>query len=165
MKTICLNPKVDGKQPSLNDRVYSTEGVSMAITTTPFFMGGVKCEVIGEIDTKSNEMNRRVYSPEGISPTLVTCAGGGQEKKIGETKMNDLRIRKLTEGECMRLMGFEEKDTLACKEKGLSKANIYHQSGDSIVTTVLAGIFGELLGIDYQRKIQDHCDKLHEETL
>ena len=65
----------------------------------------------------------------------------------------------------MRLMGFEEKDTLACKEKGLSKANIYHQSGDSICVTVLVGIFGELLGIDYQSKIEAHCDKLHGETV
>ena len=27
MKTICLNSKVNGKQPSLNDRVYSRGGV------------------------------------------------------------------------------------------------------------------------------------------
>lgn len=30
---ICLNSKVDGKQPSLQDRVYSVDGVSTAITT------------------------------------------------------------------------------------------------------------------------------------
>lgn len=42
-----------------------------------------------------------------------------------------------------------------------SKANIYHQAGDSIVTTVLMGIFGELLGIpDYQAKIEAYADKL-----
>ena len=120
---------------------------------------------MGEIDTKSNEMNRRVYSPEGISPTLVTCAGGGQEKKIGETEMNDLRIRKLTEGECMRLMGFEEKDTLACKEKGLSKANIYHQSGDSLITTIMVGIIGELFDLDYTTTIEQYVDKLHNEVI
>lgn len=91
------------------------------------------------------------------------CNGGGNKNpKIGGRKM---RIRKLTEGECMRLMGFEEKDTEACRNVGLSRANIYHQSGDSIITTVLVGIFGEALGIDYQKKIEDYSSKLHQETI
>ena len=33
-KTLCLNSKVNGKQPSLQDRVYNTEGTSTAITTS-----------------------------------------------------------------------------------------------------------------------------------
>lgn len=75
-----------------------------------------------------------------------------------------LRIRKLTEDECMRLMGFTREDTEACRAVGLSKANIYHQSGDSIVTTVLAGIFGELLGADYEGAVERYCDGLHGEV-
>lgn len=74
------------------------------------------------------------------------------------------RIRKLTEGECYRLMGFEEKDTNACKEVGQSKSTIYHQAGDSIVTTCLVGIFGELLGFDYEQTIRDYTDELHSEV-
>lgn len=120
-KPICLNSKVNGKQPSLHDRIYTGGGISTAITTTPFFMGRIK-----------------------------------------EEKM--LRIRKLTEGECMRLMGFEEKDTKACEKAGLSRANIYHQSGDSIVVPVLMGIFGELLGIDYEKKIEDYTNSLSKEV-
>ena len=165
MKTICLNPKVDGKQPSLNDRVYSTKGVSMAITTTPFFMGGVmdRCVKLGDLDSpKFNEMTARVYDTNGLAPTSQTCGGGGHETKIGEN-MPELRIRKLTEGECMRLMGFEGKDTEACRKAGLTKTNIYHQSGDSIVTAVLMGIFGELFDPDYRKKIEDYCEKLAKE--
>ena len=77
--------------------------------------------------------------------------------------MGRIRIRKLTEGECMRLMGFEKKDTDACKDVGLSKTNVYHQSGDSICTTVLASIFGELMGIDYAEKVKGYADKLAQE--
>lgn len=120
--TICLNAKVNGKQPSLNDRVYSPGGVSVAVTTTTFFMGNIK-----------------------------------EEKPM-------LRIRKLTEGECYRLMGFEKKDTEACKAAGQSKANIYHQAGDSIVSTVLIGIFGSLIGADYETAISDYAETLHNET-
>lgn len=80
-------------------------------------------------------------------------------------KQKKLRIRKLTEGECYRLMGFEEKDTEACKAVGQSKANIYHQAGDSIVTTVLVGIFGELQGFDYEKAINRYVDRLHNECI
>lgn len=40
-KPICLNSKVNGKQPGLNDRVYDTDGISTAITTFPFFMSNI----------------------------------------------------------------------------------------------------------------------------
>lgn len=41
-KTICLNSKDEnGKQPSCNDRVYSTEGTSVACCTAPFFQGNI----------------------------------------------------------------------------------------------------------------------------
>lgn len=85
--------------------------------------------------------------------------------KIADTGKKRLRIRKLTEDECMRLMGFEEADTKAMREAGLSKANIYHSAGDSIVTTVLVALLGSLIGADYETKIREWSDKLRKETL
>ena len=117
-ETICLNSKVNGKQPSLNDRIYSDKGVSVAVTTTPFFMGNV---------------------------------------------LHNRRIRKLTEGECYRLMGFEERDYESCVMAGQSSSTRYHQAGDSIVVTILIGIFGELLGLDYSKTIREYSAKLAEE--
>lgn len=43
IKPICLNSKggrngVEGLQPSLNDRVYDSDGIATACTTSPFFM-------------------------------------------------------------------------------------------------------------------------------
>lgn len=78
--------------------------------------------------------------------------------------MKKLRIRKLTEGECYRLMGFEGKDAEACRSIGQSKSQMYHQAGDSIVTTVLMGIFGELIGADCEEAIQSYAEKLHGEV-
>lgn len=34
MKTICMNSKVNGKQPSLEHRIYNVGGVAPAITTS-----------------------------------------------------------------------------------------------------------------------------------
>lgn len=122
--TICLNPKVDGKQPSLGDRIYSIDGCMPAVATAPFF-------------------NANVIE--------------------GENMTNNLRIRKLTDGENMRLMGFEQADTEAMKEAGLSVSTIFHSAGDSIVTTDLIGIMGMLIGADTTKAIDDYVDKLTHE--
>lgn len=55
------------------------------------------------------------------------------------------RIRKLTPLECMRLMGFSDKDEQAMRSIGMSDSAIYHCAGDSIVVDVLMDIFKELL--------------------
>ena len=129
-----------------------------------------KCNKIWDIPRdllKGDDQRRRVYLTNGLSPVLLTPTGGYFETKIlmkGQNMAKKLRIRKLTEGECYRLMGFQEKDPEACKSVGQSKANIYHQAGDSIVTTVLVGMFGELLNLDYHKAISDYADGLHAEV-
>lgn len=60
-------------------------------------------------------------------------------------KTNKLRIRKLTPKECIRLMGFQDKDYEAMKEIGMTDSAIYHMAGDSIVVTVLISIFTPLI--------------------
>ena len=106
----------------------------------------------------------RVYDIGAVSPAIETSFAPwfGTGKDFMENKR--LKIRKLTEDECYRLMGFEEKDTEACKAVGQSKTNIYHQAGDSIVTTVLIALFGEALGMNYEKTIDDYADRLHAET-
>ena len=125
----------------------------------------METKIAGSLNLYGFAQADNVYSTEGICPTILAHLQGQtghQIQILEESEM--LRIRKLTEGECMRLMGFEEKDTEACRKANLSKANIFHQSGDSIVTTVLVGIFGELLGSDYERAISEYADRLHKEV-
>ena len=111
---VCLNSKVNGKQPSLNDRVYSTSAVMPAVTTTPFFMGNI---------------------------------------------LQNFIIRKLSPNECFRLMGVIDQDfnNIAINQRNSS---LYHLAGDSIVTTCLMAIFGELLGLDYETKINELVEVL-----
>lgn len=127
----------------------------------------IKLEMLGLYeDGYYFEETHRVYSWGGCYPSITTKTSNGHGSKI-LTKENDMekyRIRKLTEGECYRLMGFEQKDTDACREIGESRSQIAHQAGDSIVTTVLMGIFGELLDVDYQTAIDDYTEKLREEV-
>ncbi len=102
----------------------------------------------GEKWEKNDEINRRVYDPETVSPALCTNTGGNHEKKV---MVNDLRIRKLTPRECFRLMGVKDEDI--DKLTDLSNSTLYHLAGDSIVTTVLMAIFGELLEVEWKEKV------------
>ena len=70
---------------------------------------------------------------------------------------SNLRIRKLTPRECFRLMGLKDEDIDLIMEHQ-TNARGYHLAGDSIVTTCLMAIFGQLLDIDYKDKFnsEDH---------
>lgn len=73
---------------------------------------------------------------------------------------NGLRIRRLTPFECGKLMGFDRSDFERMYDSGLSESALYHSAGDSIVTTVLMGLFGSLLGIDYAKEIEAVADRI-----
>ena len=65
------------------------------------------------------------------------------EQKIDDYLVDDFGIFDLTERECLRLMGARDSDIdkLAAVN---SKTQLYKQAGNSIVTTVLMGIFSQL---------------------
>ena len=88
----------------------------------------------GEFNTQCN----RACKENKVSLTVPT----GNTPNVA---LSNLRIRKLTPTECMKLMSFTKKDTDAMREIGLSDAAIYHCAGDSIVSTVLVAIFSNLL--------------------
>lgn len=76
-----------------------------------------------------------------------------------------MRIRKLVPIETMKLMGFERKDEETMRQIGMSDAAIYHCSGDSIVTTCLMALFGQMLPIsenELQQKIENYVENIVE---
>lgn len=99
-------------------------------------------ELLGGFGSKGStnqyRTQNRVYSS---SPTLSTTFN--PNFKCG------LRIRKLTPKECYRLMGLKDDDIVKISRNQSDAAN-WHLAGDSIVTTCLMAIFGELLDIDWQ---------------
>lgn len=64
------------------------------------------------------------------------------------------RIRKLTPKECFRLMGVKDEDFDKIS-KNQSNASLYHCSGDSIVSSILCAIFGQMLNINWNEKINN----------
>lgn len=63
------------------------------------------------------------------------------DPKTGETKKCVAFIRKLTERECFRLMGVDDKDIDTIQASGVSRSGQYKLAGNSIVVDVLYHIF------------------------
>lgn len=53
-------------------------------------------------------------------------------------------MRKLTEREEWRLMGFTDEQFDRAKESGVSSTQLYKQAGNSIVVNVLSAVFGQM---------------------
>lgn len=137
---ICLNSKVDGKQPSLADRIYDTSGTSTAITTC--FMPSI---LIPE-DTKQGyaiaEEGDGVYinrphQKRGVvqKGMIQTLKAGGQDVGV----VAESRIRKLTPRECWRLMGIDDSD-FDKAQAVCSNSQLYKQAGNGIIVDVFAEI-------------------------
>lgn len=141
-------------------RVYDTNGCSPTITTC----GG------GNTEPKIMENNnyREPFALDEqnacIRNETIGCltTDGNSPKhnnRIVEPNICNYRVRKLTEKECGRLMGVKDADS-AKIGKNLSRSAQYHCFGDSIVTTCLMALFGELTDIDYTEKIKQTVEEI-----
>lgn len=155
---ICLNSKVNGKQPSLEDRIYDVNGTSTCITTCfhpniaePLRIpqatekGYIELEPGGLFDgsyPNSTTRRGRVQNNGKSSPTLTA---NGEPPNLYEGKVEQsYRIRKLTPRECFRLMGVSETDIDKIQQSGVSQTQQYKMAGNSIVVDVLEHIFRKM---------------------
>ncbi|MCR4661646.1 MAG: DNA cytosine methyltransferase [Clostridia bacterium] len=74
----------------------------------------------------------------------------------------NFRIRKLTPKEAMRLMAFQDIDVQHMYESGLTDGAVFHCAGDSLLPTIMIGIFGKLFGLTQERIKQLIYDYINE---
>lgn len=75
---------------------------------------------------------------------------------------HNLRIRKLTPCECLKLMGFEKEDYEILKHH-FSDNKLYHMAGDSLVVSLMACLLGQMLPIqekDLMKAVENYTDGL-----
>lgn len=106
----------------------------------------------GNINTQCN----RASNENGCSQTITT---NFKLNKVFEEAT--MRIRNLIPRERFKLMGVKNEDYNNV-EIHQSKASLYHLAGDSIVTSCLMGIFGELLEIDWKAKVDEIIEDIVE---
>ena len=110
--------------------------------------GYIEMKVGGVADfsyPESKYRRGRVIGGGGISPTITTTGGICKvtEQKIDDYLVDDFGIFDLTERECLRLMGVSDSDIDKMASVN-SKTQLYKQAGNSIVVSVLMGIFSQL---------------------
>ena len=88
----------------------------------------------------SFESAGRVYSASEVCQTTNTCGGGWREPMIEHDKI----VRRLTERELFRLMGFSD-DDFDKASKVNSSTQLKKQAGNSIVVPILEAIFKQIL--------------------
>lgn len=95
-----------------------------------------------ESDTFRPTLESRIHQNSPVAKTLTcredSCCVLERERE------NRLVVRKLTPMECLLLMGFTKQDYDSLRQVGQSDAQIYHEAGDSIVTTVIAYLMSSL---------------------
>lgn len=94
-------------------------------------------------DTKGriNTQDWRAFKENCVSGTVPAMERGIPKVLL---KGNPNRIRKLTEKECFRLMGFTDIDFENAKSSGASRTQLYRAAGNSIVVNVLESVFKQL---------------------
>lgn len=131
-------------------------GINVAQATKT---GYIFCPVNGVFDMsypKSKLRRGRVQGNGQISPTL-TCSPEmlwvvdsineteKEDEMSKKYKVKNIRVRKMTERECFRLMGVSDKDIdKLIDSKAISKSQLYKMAGNSIVVDVLFNIFRTL---------------------
>lgn len=158
LETKCLNSKggrngIDGIQPSVQDRVYDTNGISTAVTSS--FMPSILQESVVVAMRGRNPENpsdrtagkpteqRLEMNAQGISNCLTSVQ---KDNLVMELRY---RIRKLTPRECGRLMGVSDEDISKMAAVN-SNTQLYKQFGNSIVVDVMVAMFKNL-GIERGR--------------
>jgi len=145
-------------------RIYSENGIAPTINT----MGGGNLEpkvaLLGGFGNKKNNQfheQNRIYDGNQLASSIPA------NKEFHPFYTCNLRVRKLTPKECIRLMGFQDKDYQAMVDNGLSSSSIYHMAGDSIVVPVLMGIFSKLFNNDdkHIELINDYVEGIKEDEI
>ena len=140
----------DEKSKHQAGSVYDENGLSPTLDT---MQGGWRQPCI-EIKNATKKGYLEAYDGDGCYISNIDKKRGTVQKEMIPTLKTspdigcvttDLRIRKLTPKECLRLMGFDDKDYEKIKSIGISRSQIYKQAGNSIVVNVLEEILKNLL--------------------
>lgn len=114
----------------------------------------------GIIEPLAYDEQNKYVRKDGVVGTLTT--DGSSPKHNNRVIETSYRVRKLTERECFKLMGVKQEDFEKIRQNQ-SKSSCYHLAGDSIVTTVLMAIFGQMFDVDWKAKINELAEELTNE--
>lgn len=156
-KNIVGTTKPEFRTIGQRDLVYQKDSIMGALVATDYKQPKQILEDTNTIkrlfniygENKGTGFAGNVWDKNYISPTITTCQGGNRQPMVEEDVNNLKLVRKLTPKEAHRLMGFDDIDYERCVAVGMSDTQGYKQSGNSIVTTVIALLSEHLYKAQY----------------
>ena len=163
-----LEPKILEK----NYRVRKLTGQGIIEPITEYELSDKMKKYINSYDDKYKVSDNNLVGNKIVASAVTTREGSTradassyiskdlpENTNIAGKDMTRYQVRKLTERECFKLMGVKQEDFEKIRENQ-SKSSCYHLAGDSIVTTVLMAIFGQMFDVDWETKIDELVEEL-----
>lgn len=149
-KSIIGTTKPDFRTIGQRDLVYQKDSIMGALVATDYkqpkqILDTYRLRQIGCLNGNNSDANR-VYTDDCCRTLKAEAGGGGAKTGWYSTGK---RIRKLTERECARLMGFTDKDNDKCAAVGVAGTHLYKNYGNSIITNCVELIAEHLYKAQY----------------
>ena len=113
-----------------------------------------------------NLVQRLEINKSGFTNTITSVAKDNwvseEYERTEDKELKKFRIRKLTESECFKLMGFSSEDCQRCKDVGISKTQLYKAAGNSIVTNCIALLMEHLFKSQYDSSYKTFDEAFNE---
>lgn len=149
-------------QPKVADRYFTKRNANVEFYPKRYYEDTHRIMKIGNLHINNYRQDNNIVSIDGISECLMAQQDRTKGPKIYDYRFKAKRIRRFTERESFKLMGFTDEDYFRCrfryKQEGkkkvpvtyVSETDIYKQAGNSIVVHVMAALIGSLYGIDWK---------------
>ena len=141
--------------------------------------GGQERKIEEELKVRNNNSKGYEVAKEGDSidlkyPSSTTRRGKVQHQQAHTLQAEGMpgvflkdgkayRVRRLTEKECLRLMGVKDDDSERIM-KHQSRSSTYYMAGNSICTTCIVALIGEMIAdVDWKTKIREIADDVAKE--
>lgn len=149
-------------QPKVADRYFTKRIAKVEFYPKRYYEDTHRIMKIGNLHINNYRQDNNIISIDGVSECLMAQQDRTKGPKIYDYRFTIKRIRRFTERESFKLMGFTDEDYFRCrlryKQEGkkkvpvtyVSETDIYKQAGNSIVVHVMAALIGSLYGMDWK---------------
>ena len=137
-KVLTCASRQRGKKPNTYHKIEFGGEIANSVTTINTD-SMIAEEIINETD-----LNELIESQVQVNTEYQQTLDEIINKVSVEFEGKRLAIRKLTEWECLRLMGVNEERIKQAKQSGISKTRVYKMAGNSIVVHQLHAIFEQM---------------------
>ena len=163
----------DNGKRDISKLIVSKNQIFPCLTTRPDTLGIVWKENLMPTKLNKNDLQCVDYrydlgirgrTDENCVSTITTKSSGFSgcpmvAMRERESNVNQLRIRKITPKDSLRLMGFTDKDYESMRLVNMNNSAIWHMAGDSIITTCLVGLLAQFVEKDHAPIIENYIEK------